>query len=93
MNVAKNVHADMKTIIEGQTVTITKGCKARGIKKGRALVVSITELGADYGHSVKVVLAYNGKNYAFFARHVNRLSDPEVNLNDGDPTHAIKVTK
>ena len=79
------------TITAGTTVTITKGCKARGIKKGRALVVSVTPMGADYGHFVRVVLAYHGSNYVFSARHINRLSDPEVNLNDGNPTHTIKI--
>ena len=78
-------------IIEGATVKITKGCKARDIDKGRALVVSVKEMGPEYSHTVRIVLGYKGRNVAFYARHINRLSDAEVNLNDGNPSHTIKV--
>ena len=78
-------------INHNKTISITKGCASLGIKKGRGTLVSTQELGADYGYSVRVVISTHGKTYAFYARHINRLSDPEVNLNNGNPTKTIKV--
>lgn len=86
----------MDTIIAGTVVTIAKGCKARSVTKGtRAHVNSVTALGADYGHAVRVVLAFGGgtRVLSFYARHANRLADPIVRLNDGNPLHVIEVVR
>jgi hypothetical protein len=80
-------------------VKIEKGCKARGIDKGcTAQVTSITPMGADYGHCVRVSFTVlngfgAGKSYAFYARHINRLSDPVIRLNDGNPHHVIEIRR
>ena len=85
-------------VVNGRVV-ITKGCKARGVTKGATAVVKAVEpLGADYGHSVKITLWFQnsflaGKTFSFFARHPNRLSDPIVGMNDGNPTHKIEVRR
>lgn len=74
-------------------VKVVKGCKARDISKGEAwFVVSITELGADYSHMVRVVLRRNGRTVSWTARHVNRLVDSVVRLNDGNPCNVIEIT-
>lgn len=84
-------------ITNGARIVIEKGCKARGIAAHTsAVVISVTALGADYNHSVKVVFKMlngfsAGKTFGFYARHSNRLADLLVNLNDGNPTHTIKV--
>ena len=80
-----------KKITGGSSVTILKGCQAREIAKGTATVKELTELGSEYGHSVRVVLTYKGRNIVLFARHLNRLGDPQVNLNTGNPLHTIKI--
>lgn len=91
--------AAIEALTVGARVQLVKGCKARGLDKGvSARVQSVTELGADYGHEVKVVLQpLNGfqaaKNFAFYARHINRLSDAIVRLNDGNPSHVIEVRR
>jgi hypothetical protein len=78
-------------------VIVEKGCKALGITKGStAYVKNIVELGPDYSHSVRVSLFFlnsfaAGKTFNLIARHINRLSDIFVNLNDGNPTHKITV--
>jgi len=80
-------------------VHVEKGCKARGITKGStAQIKEITPLGAEYGHMVKVTLYFLnsftvGKTFAFYARHINRLSDTFVNMNDGNPLHKITIRK
>lgn len=84
----------MSKIVEGQVVVVTKGCKARDIQKGsRGQVVAVTEMGVEYGHNVEVVLDFGVRKVAFFARHVNRLSDAVVRLNDGNPLHVIEVQR
>jgi hypothetical protein len=78
-------------ITVGSSVKILKGCKARNVSVGSATIKDVTELGKDYGYSVRVLLAYNGRLIAFYARHPNRLADPQVSLNDGNPLHNIKI--
>jgi hypothetical protein len=91
--------ATIEALAVGTRVQLVKGCKARGLDKGiTARVQSVTELGADYGHSVKVVLQpLNGfqttRTFGFYARHINRLSDVIVRLNDGNPSHTIEVRR
>lgn len=81
----------------GARVVIDKGCVARHVRAHTsATVVSVTELGPDYAHSVKVVLRFingfqPGVNQSWYARHINRLSDAVINLNDGNPHHTIKI--
>jgi hypothetical protein len=82
-------------ITVNSTVQIVKGCK-RGwndVHKGTiATVVAVQPLGADYGHSVRVVLEFcNLRCAVFYARHENRLADAVVNLNDGNPLHKIQI--
>ena len=80
-------------------VRVVKGCNARGVQKGVTMVVrNIKPLGADYSHSVHVSLEHiNGPKHntlqAWYARHINRLNDETINLNDGNPLHAIKIRK
>jgi hypothetical protein len=71
-------------------IKITKGCKARDISKGVTCSAEATQLGAEYGHFVRLVIAYRGANKAFYVRHANRLNDSEVSANDGNPLHVIK---
>lgn len=43
----------------GSVVRVEKGCRALGIDKGTsATITEIRELGADYSHSVRVVLTF-----------------------------------
>jgi ribosomal protein L13E len=79
----------------GNKVKIVKGCSARDIRKGECFTVrEIKELGADYSHSVNVVLVnVAGRVTVWTARHINRLSDNVVNLNDGNPLHKIQIKK
>lgn len=83
----------------GARVRIEKGCAAREIAKGvSAKVAAIEPMGADYGHCVKVSLYLlngfkSGKTVAFYARHVNRLNDAIVSMNDGNPSHTIAVRR
>ena len=83
------------TITVGTKVRIEKGCNALGITKGStAQVKAVTELGAEYSHSVRVELHFlnsfaSGKTFRLYARHINRLSDTFVNLNTGNPSHKI----
>jgi hypothetical protein len=88
-------------ITAGIKVIIAKGCKAREIKKGvKVDVVSVVQLGADYGHCVKIVLEVpspwigrSTRPVAFYVRHVNRLSDDTIGMNDGNPMHRIEVRR
>jgi hypothetical protein len=83
----------------GMRILIQKGCKARSVAKGvTALVTAVTPLGAEYSHQVRVSLQLvngmgAGRRIAFFARHQNRLSDPVVRMNDGNPFHTIEVIR
>ena len=83
----------------GSKVKVEKGCAERGVAKNvSAEVVSVTLLGAEYGHQVKVVLRFlngfsSGKSIVLYARHENRLSDAVINLNDGNPLHKVKVVR
>lgn len=86
-------------IAVGTKVVIAAGCKALDINKNvTAKVVAIQELGAEGGHFVKVTLQFlngfqAGKSRSLYARHINRLSDPIVNLNDGNPCHKVQIRK
>lgn len=83
----------------GARVRIEKGCAAREIAKNvSAKVAAIEPMGSDYGHCVKVSLFLlngfkAGKTVAFYARHMNRLSDAVVTMNDGNPSHTIAVRR
>lgn len=96
MNATTNTFASLTT---GTRVLVVKGCAARELAKNvTARIESITPMGADYGHCVRVVLVpvngfKAGKAFAFYARHVNRLADPIVRMNDGIPSHVIEVRR
>lgn len=78
----------------GTRVVIAKGCAARGVVKGSRATVVVTPLGKEYGYSVKVTLTFDGgRVLSFFARHPNRLSDPVIRMNDGNPFHIIEVCR
>ena len=83
----------------GDRVIIEKGCAARGVAKGTtAQIINVIELGADYTHSVAVRFQMlngmkSGKVFTFYARHINRLADGFVNLNDGNPLHKIVIRR
>ena len=88
-----------ESVTVGTRLQITKGCNARGVTKGVTVrVLSVEALGADYGHSVKVRFQpINGfktsQIFAFYARHTNRLADPIVRMNDGNPSHVIEARR
>ena len=57
-------------------------------------VKAITELGPDYSHSVRVEIHFlnsfaSGKTFRLYARHINRLADTFINLNNGNPSNKI----
>ena len=82
----------MQVITPGTQIKIVKGCRARNLSKGtRGTVTAVTELGADYSHQVRVTIQIPGRTIAWCARHINRLSDPTVRLNDGNPLHTIEI--
>lgn len=83
-----------RPLVAGDRVRITKGCEARHISNGRVFTVTaVEELGPDYSHSVRVGLqSAAGRTISFYARHRNRLSDAEINLNDGNPLHNIRIS-
>lgn len=67
----------------GDRIVVEAGCRPLSINKHTiAEVIEITELGADYSHTVRVTVKflYSGKRYGLIARHKNRLSDPYINL-------------
>lgn len=88
-----------QTITAGTRLLVTKGCAARGITKGVTVrILAVEALGAEYGYSVKVRFQpVNGfktsQTFAFYARHMNRLADPSVRMNDGRPEHTIEVRR
>lgn len=81
----------------GTKVRVLKGCKPRGIAAHTtARVTAVRPLGAEFGHSVAVSLQMlngfkSGTTVTFYARHINRLSDPTTNLNDGNPLHKVVI--
>ena len=95
----KNVQNTTTTSIPlatGDCVVIVKGCKAREVGKGMSAFVTVTPLGPEYSYFVRVTLRFFGKlgkTLVFYARHVNRLSDPVIRMNDGDPLHVIEVRR
>jgi len=99
MNTETNTVATTPALIVGTRVVLTKGCKARGLDKGiTAQIIEVRAMGAEYGHCVKVAIKpLNGfktaSTFAFFARHVNRLTDAIVRMNDGNPSHTIEVRR
>jgi hypothetical protein len=84
----------MEALKSGMSVKVEKGCANRGVKKGMTLKVeSVTELGPDYSHMVKVLLSVQGRLIAFYARHPNRLADVMVSMNTGRPEDRIVVRR
>jgi hypothetical protein len=90
--------ADSKvSITTGCTVYVRKGCPAYRITKGNTfLVLEAYPLGVDYSYQVrlrfKVLLGPRaGEHLTFYARHMNRLSDPFTRLHRGDPTKNIEI--
>lgn len=85
----------------GTKIVIAKGCNARQVAKGtKAVVSAVVALGAEYGHMVKVVIAFPAarmglpeRNIAFYVRHTNRLADAVIGMNDGNPSHRIEVRR
>ena len=91
--------ATNSAITTGSRVKLSKGCKARGWTKGAlAVVKSVEPLGAEHSHMVRVAIQFlntfsAGKTVCVYARHVNRLSDAEVSLNDGSPENQIRIVR
>jgi len=84
-------------ITTGCIVYVRKGCPAYKIAKGNTFIVLVVEpMGAEYGHRVKVRFKVRtgqraGEEITFYARHLNRLSDPFTRLSRDDPTKNIEV--
>lgn len=89
----------MTPITADTLVVISKGCAAKRLTRGtRARVCEVEPLGRDYSYSVRVRLFIQNGTRAgdfvnLYARHVNRLSDVVVNLNDGNPLHLVKIMR
>ena len=98
MNDATNT-AKQIALTANTRVRLEKGCKAREIDKGTtAKITEITPMGADYGHCVRVTFMMlngfkSGKTFSFYARHMNRLTDPIIRMNDGNPLHTIEIRR
>jgi hypothetical protein len=76
----------------GRTLQILKGNPSYGVAKHeKGKITEVKELGADYGHSVQVTFTVRGRVFVFYARHLNRLSDDEFNMNKGDPCRTIRA--
>jgi len=83
-----------KPIAAGCYVECFKGCSELDIRKGNRLYIrSITPLGAEYSHAVRVVIEFKGRVLSMYARHINRLGDVWVILNDGNPCRKIQVVR
>ena len=76
-------------------VRIVRGNEARRIPKNAlARVEEVEEMGEQYSHAVKVGLRLpDGRRVNFYARHINRLRDDVINLNDGNPLHKIQIVR
>ena len=80
------------TIKAGTQVKVVSGNRYLGLAKGAILTITeVIPLGADFSHQVKVRFTHRGIKGSLAARHINRLSDPVLNLNNGDPTRKIQV--
>lgn len=94
MTTTSSTQPSTSTLKVGDLAVITKGCSARGITKGSTVAIKAVEaLGADHSHMVKVVFTVlrGQKTFVFYARHINRLSDDVVGMNDGNPLHRIEM--
>lgn len=79
-------------ITTGTNVKILKGCNARNVAKGTTWHVrEVQVMGAEHSHQARVVLTRGPRVLTFWARHINRLSDPTVRMNDGSPSYTIEV--
>lgn len=85
----------MEPLKSGDLVRVVKGNRARDTHASQVWTVSeIKELGKDYGYQVKVCLSQlSGRTVAWYARHINRLSDKRINFNDGNPLHKIQIER
>jgi len=82
------------TVKTGDYVRVIKGNRTLGVIKNDTLrVETVTPLGGEYGHSVRLVLGTKTKRLVLFARHWNRLADPIINLNTGNPLVTVKIHK
>lgn len=86
-------------LVAGTRIKVVKGCRKLEIVKGVFATVKETQLlGADYSHQVRVSFQvmngfHSGKTFVLYARHENRLSDPVVRMNNGNPAHMIEVVR
>lgn len=91
--------APAKSLSVGSKVLIDKGCKALDIARGvTAVVTGVDPLGPDFSHSVRVTIKFlngfrSGKSVVLYAQHMNRLSSPSINLNNGNPLKKISVVQ
>jgi len=81
-------------------IIVERGCRALNIRKGMvAEIVEAVNKGPDYSHQAacsvvfRVPVGYTkrGNRLRLWARHINRLRDPEFNLSTGRPEHRIRV--
>lgn len=83
----------------GSKIVVSKGCKALNITAHTsATVVAIQPMGAEWGYFVKVTFQFTngfnaGKQRTLWARHMNRLGDITINLNDGNPLHKVQIVR
>lgn len=73
---------------------VKKGCADLGIKKGMlAEIVSVEPMGLEFSNSARVKVRIGRREYTLWARHANRVQDPEFNLNNGSPELNIRIAR
>jgi len=69
------------------TMTVSKGCAAKGISKGeRAREITVTFV-PEYGY--RVTFKILGRFYVMWAASAARLQEGKFSLNTGDPTKRV----
>jgi len=77
-------------ITAGTKLVVVKGCKALNVVKWeKAEVVRIECLGAEYSHSVKIIVKIKRKNHVLYVKHFNRLSDLIIRMHNINPRNII----
>lgn len=85
-----NTTASNSALTINTQVRILKGCENREIRKGQ--LAKVLEVKEGERRSASVLFEFmSGRKVRFYVQHVNRLSDTEVSLNDGNPCHRIVV--
>jgi len=86
------LQVESTSLAVGDGVKVTKGSKALGIDKGWGGKVKAIVPGE--GGSAKLeIYFWDGKTRSLWVRHVNRLADPEFNVNRGNPMQFVTLQR